>query len=261
MMNGARFLTVLGVLLACAVIYAYLTSPEQRRIPVSAVSPMPDKLDSRSRYSEDKKYALTADFSQQKSSDFKDPQRNLFAALYEKTPEVISKPAEAPILAQPNAAIVSQPPQIDEIIKTIPPLQESQSLPQLVLLGSLDKKGEKTVFIKLVDEDEIYLVQQGDVFAENLVVKSLEDSLVVISVGDIAKDIVLSLDDVVNQRLPEISYHSDRPAANINDSSDSSPAQTDETVSTDSNRVKTQTNVVGTGASGIATPLGSVKER
>ncbi len=103
-----------------------------------------------------------------KSRKFSPPKRNLFAQLYPAPPpppqpEVIAEPVE-----QPVSVVVTPPPPPPPVTVRTTRFQ----MPSFQVLGFLEKEKQLTAFLSL--QGEIYLVKQGQVFADEYRVRGLD---------------------------------------------------------------------------------------
>ncbi len=186
-MSRPRLLLLLFVSLGLALTYAWLETPRQQRVTKAAGT-----ATKRQRFAVDKQpqenlEEMGLDFSGGEKLAYKKPKRDLFRPLYEKPKAVAVVKVLPP--PEPVAAPVMLPP---------PPMTRPAALPKfavkpippLTVLGYLQKNRVQTVFLSSLQGD-IYVVKQGDRFADGLLVRGLTAQEVMISRG--LKDAGVSL--------------------------------------------------------------------
>lgn len=202
-MNRTRIIVVLLVLFCAAVIYAWVATPRQRSIA-------PGELVSRSAttaqpFSGDVSFTVAdLDFSAAQADSFHPPKVDLFGSLYPPPKPEQSRPLPAPVkIEQP----VPPPPRIAPVV-TVP--TGPKPIQPLTVLGFLNKAGQLTVFLSSTKGD-VYLVKQGDVFADDLIVVKITASEIKIQRKNTDQQVMLRLGEVKSQRLPGLKLVSDRP--------------------------------------------------
>ena len=119
------------------------------------------------------------DFSGGSNRSFKRPKRDLFGMLYPappvvKKPPVVPKPQPKPVVVAPK--IVAPPPPPVPVRSTV------KRMPGFQVLGSLQKQSGMTAFVML--QDEIYLLKEGEQFADEYKVAALTpENIRIIRVG------------------------------------------------------------------------------
>jgi len=204
-MNRTRLLLILTVLLVAAIYYAWTATPQQQKI--SAGSSRTD----RHSVAVDKSATAAGeklDFSGGGELPFHKPKRDLFRALY-RPPKpqprriVVSRPPPPPppppkpVFTPPPAAVTPQP----AGPKPIPPLK---------VLGHLQKEGVVTVFLAS-PQGEIFILKQGQRFADHLLVRELTTQKVVVSRDLTDPGRTFFLGDARPQRIKVIATPSNRP--------------------------------------------------
>ncbi len=205
-MTKMRLILLLILLLAGALIYAYMETPRQRRVTGVATSrPSRPPVDSL-RVAEQ---IDDLDFSGGTSNVYQKPQRNLFAALYFPPPIQKKKPSVKPkpkVLKSPSKRI---PPVFVAPKPTGPPPMKA-----LKVLGHLQKEEGRSVFLA-TENGEIYVVKQGDRFAENLEVAKLSAKELVIKNNKTGQQLRQLIKTATTQRLPRNNFKSGRPSSAI----------------------------------------------
>jgi hypothetical protein len=203
--SRAQITLLLLVVLCSAVIYAWVATPRQRRIPSGQSA-----LQQTQRIPQKKKMAdfptvADLDISGGKNSQYQIPKKNLFAPLYLPPKPVKRRPMPSP--AKVTRA-VKQPQQVAPI--GIQP-QGPEPIQPLDVLGYLNKAGDYTVFLAS-KQGHVFLVKTGDAFADDLIVNSISNKEITIGRRQADQQVVLRLGEAKSQRLPNVRIQSDRPA-------------------------------------------------
>ena len=203
-MNRTQITVLLLVSLCVAVGYAWIATPKQCRV---------DPRQSTSRYTDQQQQKTTAvfpavtdlDFSGSRNNQYQKPQKNLFAPLY--LPPKVVKHSPVPS----SVKKVEKP-----IIKSKKVIQQQGSKPiqPLNVIGYLSKARDYTVFLSSKQGD-IFLVKSGDIFANNLIVHSINSKEIVVGRQQTDQRVTLRLGEVKSQRLPDVGFMSGRPIFKI----------------------------------------------
>ena len=202
-MSRSRILIALLVLLCLALTYAWLTTPRQRRIPTPSSRLSPPESETPALAS--LPVVRPLDFSDGQNSVYHAPVKNLFGPLY--LPPPVQKPRPA-ATARPKPRPTRPEPQ-----KIMPAARPSgpKPIPALTVLGYLSRGQHVTVFLA-ARTGEIYLVKQGDSFADGLVVQNIDTRGVTVVHAQSGQKAVLPVGEAKSQRLPTVRFQSDRPA-------------------------------------------------
>lgn len=203
MMNRSRLLLLLLCLLGLAIWYAWQQSPRQERVGSRLDVSKKDSVAAKAAVGE----FARLDFSGGEMNEFHKPKRDLFRPLY-------SAPAVVKTLPRPKPVVVAPPPPPKPKPKPVapPPVVATKPIQPLTVLGFLEKNRVKTVFLAS-RQGEIFLVKEGDRFADDLLVQKLTDTE--ISIGRDRQEIgvTLKIGDKKNQRMGNLNLKSDRPIA------------------------------------------------
>ena len=151
-MNKKNLLVLLLALLGLSVAYAIIQSPRQQKIAQGkspAARTAKDDLSTRVSADPDR---VRLDLLTPADESFAAPQKDLFGPLYRPVART-SKPAARPQVKTPAPPPPPPPPPVQ---KPLAPL------PRFTVLGSLEKAGDKQVFLSL--GSELYLVRHGSRF-------------------------------------------------------------------------------------------------
>ncbi|WP_321530862.1 hypothetical protein [uncultured Desulfuromonas sp.] len=190
-MNRLRFLVVLSGLLCIALIYAWYATPRQPRLRTT-----PEVVDEKTAVLSSPLKAN--DFVAPSPDMYREPQRNLFGALYPEVKKIKRIRTGPVVTARPKPL---EPP--DTRLKMVDPPRAAASIQPLNVLGHLVKGGKRTVFLSS-STGRIYLLQQGDPFARDLIVRNITDKNVTIGRKDSPQQVVLALGDKRSQRWPSL---------------------------------------------------------
>ena len=214
-MSRARIILLLLAILCLAVGYAWIAMPKQRRLapgqsPAHQAGRQPQKTSVTS-------FPLVADldFSAGRNKPNQKNQKNLFAPLYLPPKAIKAPPAPRPVKKITQSVVRAQ--------KVIPVVVEPQGLKPiqpLKVLGYLNKEGEYTAFLSAAN-GKIYLVKDGDVFADSLMVKSISNKKIIIASKKTDQQVVLKMGEVKSQRLPKVHFQSNRPQFKVPTGKDS----------------------------------------
>lgn len=202
-MNRSRILSLLVLVLIGSVVYAWFAMPRQKRI-----SPEELSLQERNRQPRTENFVewpAALDFTGGEKLQFQEPKRDLFRPLY-RAPVIKRRPPPklrpAVIKLPPPKPIVTQP----AVILPVGP----KPIPKLTVLGYLQKDVDFTIFLASTQGD-IYLVKQGDRFADNLLVRDVSKGAIVVSRGLDDVGLTLRFGNAKTQRMPTERLSSDRP--------------------------------------------------
>lgn len=202
-MSRARLLILLLVLLGAALAYAWWATPRQQRVVPRAGQALQPRTVQQTEIIPEIK---DLDFSVGEQNEYKKPKTNLFGALYQppKKKVVKKKPKPKPKVVKTVPKPV--PPPVARVPRPVgpPPLRP------LKVLGFLNKAGIYTVFLSS-HKGEIFLVKQGDDFADGLQVSELTGSQVTIVKNETGQRQTLRIGKSENQRLPNMKVSSGRP--------------------------------------------------
>jgi hypothetical protein len=206
-MTRSRLLLLLATILILAIYYAWTTTPRQQRVSERAPTRHQKSVPT------DKSVAIGKDhldFSGGETLPFKSPRRDLFRALYQppkpRPQRVVPKLPQPPPPPQPVIRTVAPPP----VAVTPPPSPGPKPIPALKVLGYLQKDGAFTVFLASPQGD-IYVVRQGQRFADDLLVRELVANKIVISRGSTDPGLTLALGGAKPQRIKVVATPSNRP--------------------------------------------------
>jgi hypothetical protein len=198
-MSRPRLLLLLFVSLGLALTYAWLETPRQQRVTKTAGSATKRQRFAVATQSQENLEEMGLDFSGGEKLAYKKPKRNLFRPLYEK-PKVVAVVKVLPPPPEPVAAPVVLPPPPMTRPAALPKLAV-KPIPPLTVLGYLQKNRVQTVFLSSMQGD-IYVVKQGDRFADGLLVRGLTAQEVRISRGLKDAGVTLPLGEKKAGRMP-----------------------------------------------------------
>jgi len=172
MSRQLKQIVVLSVLLVIALGYAYLWYPRQETVDGNVFVPRNVTTEGTLAAGDDLLAGLTITFPPQQVREFVPPKRDIFRPLYvPPKPKPKPKPKSQPKL-KPKPKHKSKP-VVVEAPKPKP--KPRQPLAKFALLGFLDNRGARTVFLQSLGK--IYLVRQGETFFEDYYVDELTDEL------------------------------------------------------------------------------------
>ena len=176
-MSRSRLLLLLFVLLGLAVTYAWFETPRQQRVKSSAESATDNSV-----FSVDGKLATATadvglDFSGGEKLTYQQPKRDLFRPLYSEPAPVKKVVAVAP--PPPPEPVETVPPPVMTRSAALPK-SSAKPIPPLKVLGYLHKGTTQTAFLSSV-QGEIFVVKQGERFADNLLVRELNAEKIIVS--------------------------------------------------------------------------------
>lgn len=184
-MNRKGLLLILTLGLCVAVTYAWFMVPRQERLSSSPPIVVKDKI------SVDEPMGATEpelDFSGSAPKKFKTPKRNIFGSIFD-APVPVRRKSFVPPKPKPLANIA--PVSVQEQIMLPPPLK---------LKGYLHRDGDVMAFLSSAG-GEIYLVREGDVFGEGMVVKEIGAKEMIVVSEQTGQEIILEL---ARQRVQRI---------------------------------------------------------
>lgn len=183
-MNQLKVLIILCVVLLISACYAWFATPHQQKVDVKISTqnieselPVSRSIDA---------YALN--FTNSEAETYTKPKRDLFRPLYQpKVEPRISSPKKklvrhaTPALVKPVTVVIAPTPPVvvsPPISKPIlPPIVER--IPQLKVVGFLQNGLVPTAFLSSKG-GELYLVKEGDTFADTLFVEKLDAEKIII---------------------------------------------------------------------------------
>ena len=193
-MSRKQIIVLLLVALCSAVGYAWIATPKQRRITPGKSIPRQTEKSGPGATTAAFPEIVDLDFSDGKNNHYQEPQKNLFAPLY--LPPKAVKSLSVP---RPVKRMIKPTKKPQKIVQQ----QAPGSIQPLDVLGYLKKNGEYTIFLSS-KQGEIYLVKRGDVFADNLIIRSVDNKKVIVSQQGTDHQVTLSLGEAKSQRLPKL---------------------------------------------------------
>ena len=206
-MTKSRLLMILLLLLLISSYYAWQQSPrpqtvaernrdKRHQVPVEKVKPGGN--------------SGRLDFSGGEKLPFKEPLRDPFRALYRPQKVEIKQ-----VTAPPPPPRTTMPPRNSSPAPVISRPSESISdepkpIPALRVLGFLEQKGERRAFLTSLSGD-VYVLKQGERFADNLLVRELTGDKIVISRGPLDPGKTLLLGGPRQQRIKVVGGPPSRP--------------------------------------------------
>lgn len=205
-MNRVRIILLLLVVLCVALAYAWFATPKQHRvIKGQGFSRQTDQ--SRQKGLPASLSGVAAlDFSGGGDSKYQTPQKNLFGPLY-----LPPKPVKRRPIPPPPKIITKHVKTPQVMVPVVSQQRGPAPIQPLSVLGYLNKAGEYTVFLGSRKGD-LFLVKQGDSFAEDLVVRSISAREITIVRRKTDQLVVLPLGEGQSQRMPTVSLSSGRPS-------------------------------------------------
>ncbi len=176
-MSRSRLLLLLFVLLGLALTYAWFETPRQQRVKNPAESVVGDSAVSTEGEGSSVPVVTGLDFTSGEDLSFQKPRRDLFRPLYSEPDPIKSSKVVAPPPV-PEPVMVMPPP-----VMTRPaalPKFGTKPIPPLKVLGYLQKGSSQSAFLSSV-QGEVYVVKQGERFADGLLVRSLDADKIHIS--------------------------------------------------------------------------------
>lgn len=201
-MKRSRLILILMILLCTALVYAWVATPRQQQASTPA-SGRAQLMAATERSLEELVEVEELVVAEQISQPYRKPVKNLFGALYQP-PGVVpqSKPKPRPRPA-PNREVVKT------VVIPAKPV-EAPPMKPLKLVGFLMKESRYIAFLASTD-GAVYLVKNGDVFAENLVVENISEKSIQIKKRDTGQQMTITMGKLQSQRLPSVKIVSDRP--------------------------------------------------
>ena len=203
-MSRPRKLLLLALLLVLALVYAWTETPRQQRVSSQSQARI-GKGTTSSKTAVEKFERL--DFSGGEKLPLHKPKRDLFGPLY-----AAPKPASARVVApkpMPRPVPVVTPHPVVASPSPMPPAGPKPIQP-LKVLGFLRKEGSMVVFLGSQTGD-VYIVRQGDRFADDLLVRQLTPQKVVVSRGQNDPGLTLTVREARQQRMKIVATPSSRP--------------------------------------------------
>lgn len=171
MSRQIKLLLFIGLILAGSLYFSYWWYPHQEIVSEETGLLQFQPRVGMSAQPQAELVGLSLDFGKQNIGPFKSPQKDIFGPLYvEKKIKKARKPKPKPVVKQKPKPVVKP------IIVIAPTVQKPAAI--FNLLGYLDKSGVRTVFLS--QKDQVYLVKEGDVFAQEYRVVELTSDLLLI---------------------------------------------------------------------------------
>lgn len=209
-MNRKRLIAILLLLLCAALVYAWTATPRQRRVTDNGAG-----KDRTGKIAESQLDAVMQvedlNFFIDRDSTYHSPQKNLFAPLFkpQRLVEKPRKPKEKAKIVKPVPKPAPVVPVVREMEKpNVPPMRPLQ------VLGHLKKDDRMTVFLA-ADSGRIFLVGQGDRFADDLEIVKLTARDVLIRNTRSGQEVRQAIRTSKSQRLPRTDFKSGRPSAKV----------------------------------------------
>lgn len=203
-MSRSRIILLLLMVLCMAVIYAWIATPRERR--VAPGQGFTREVESQRDDVTVSTFPAVADldFSGDEDHPYQGLEKNLFGPLYPSPKQI--KPRVVPPAPKVAKPVVKAQKVVPAVIASPGP----KSIQPFDVLGYLNRGSDTTVFLSS-QQGEIYLVKTGDMFAADLVVRSVSDREIVIARRHTDQQVVLRLGKAKSQRLPKVKFRSDRP--------------------------------------------------
>ncbi|WP_321372486.1 hypothetical protein [uncultured Desulfuromusa sp.] len=208
-MNRSQISVILLVVLCGAIIYAWVATPRQRRVADGQGPLQQTQLFSQKKKPADFPTVAELNTSGGENRQYQAPKKNLFGPLYLPAPQVKPHPVPASTPAKVTEQ-VKPPRQIVPVVFQPQP-KGPEPIQSLNVLGYLNKAGDYTVFLAS-KQGQVFLVKAGDVFADDLVVRSISNKEITVGRKQTDQQIVLRLSEAKSQRLPNVKFQSNRPA-------------------------------------------------
>lgn len=201
-MKRSRLILILMILLCAALVYAWVATPRRQQVSTPA-SGRAQSMAATERSLEELAEVEELVVAERISQPYRKPVKNLFGALYQP-PGVVprSKPKPRP-RPEPQREVV------ESVVMPAEPVGPPPMKP-LKLLGFLIKEARYVAFLAATD-GAVYLVRNGDVFADNLVVEDISEKSIQIKKRDTGQQMTLTMGKLQSQRLPAVKIVSDRP--------------------------------------------------
>ncbi len=208
-MSRGRILTLLVLLLAAAILYAWWATPRQRSIANSGQRAQRPAATGKPEQGATVLPAVAdLDFKHSPAPAYRPPQKNLFGPLYLPPKPVKPKPV---VHRPPPPRMTPPPPQV--ITRPIQPVRPDP-FPALKVLGFLKKGYDFTVF--LADRDgKIFLVGPGETFGPELQVAAIDGKKITLKRLSTGQTQVLPLGEAKSQRIPDVKFQSGRPGFEV----------------------------------------------
>lgn len=208
-MSRTQITVILLVVLCGAVIYAWVATPRQRRITDGQSSLQQTQRIQQKKTPADFPTVADLDLSTGGNSQFQAPKKNLFGPLY--LPQKPVKRRPAPPAAKVTRPIEPSRQKAPVVIQPQPQLRGPAPIQPLDVLGYLNKAGNYTVFLAS-KQGLVFLVKTGDVFADDLIVRSISNKEIKVGRRQTDQQVILRLSEAKSQRLPSVKFQSNRPA-------------------------------------------------
>ncbi len=208
-MSRGQIAILLLLLLSLAVAYSWFAMPRQRRVPMGVSSSSTTTQLPQNSSAVGTPVAADIDFSATGTSQYKKPKKNLFGPLY-LAPVVVKRSPPPPAKIKKVKPKVT----LQKVLPVFTPPVGPPPLPPLTVLGYLDKSGGQTVFLSS-SKGDVFLVKDGDAFADNLIVTGINEREITIARQHTMQQVALPLGEAKSQRLPKTSLKSNRPVFNL----------------------------------------------
>ncbi|MBN2793100.1 MAG: hypothetical protein JXQ81_11380 [Desulfuromonadales bacterium] len=205
-MSRGQITVILLVVLCGAVIYAWVATPRQRSIAAGQTGLQQTPQLAPKKQPTDVSRVADLAISGGENHHYQAPKKNPFGPLYLPVKPVKQSPVPPPVVTRP----IEPPRQIvPVVISPQPPAPEP--IQPLDVLGYLNKAGDYTVFLAS-KQGRVFLVKAGDVFADDLIVRSISNKEVTVGRRQTDQQVILRLSEAKSQRLPNAKFQSNRPA-------------------------------------------------
>jgi hypothetical protein len=211
-MKRQHLLLVLFILLVAAVLYAYLETPRQMRVDAVRGGISGKTVTGNVERSSVADFD-DLEFPTERNSEYIKPTRNLFAALYQppkvvkrKQPKQVAKPKP---VSKPKVRPVDFKPKSESTGPAAKPASVTQSL---TFIGHLKNSEGVTVFLS-TKAGKIYIVKEGERFANNLEFSGIANNSVIVSNWKTGQEMKIAMIVELEQTLPRTRYSSERPDA------------------------------------------------
>ena len=200
-------LFILLIVLVLAVLWSYLSVPQQKTVTTLKYAPghsKPTVQGTGATPATPHSAAVTAtaaiadertlrlDLLEREQSGFKGYRRNIFKPIFSDEIKIMRQRAVAvkPLTIPPVSVLPQkyEPPVVD-----VPPVTLQSTLARFIFLGYVKKDKHRTIFLS--KDNEIILVRKGDVFAGRYEATSVTDQALTIRSIDSGEEIVIPLNE------------------------------------------------------------------
>ncbi len=206
-MKHGHIFALLAVLLAAALVYAFMAYPRQIE-----GSPRRVVKESHSQEISRKEVALDLTILQLPElpkAGFTEPKTNPFGSLF-----------PAPVVVQKKRPIIVQRPVVQRPAPSLPPpviIEEHINepvfapLPKFKVLGNLTRAGLATVFLE-GEDGEVFVAKEGEELAMGMRIAKIGDRQVALTEMASGRTLQLDISELESQRLPSGEFKSGRVA-------------------------------------------------